>query len=111
MKFEDSIQGNVAIFDISGKIMGGTESTMFHGRVSELINFNKKNIILDLARVEGMNSVGLGMLISSMTTIKKSGGRLVLANIDRVKSILTLTKLITVFEHFDNREEALKSLA
>ncbi|MFZ5981359.1 MAG: STAS domain-containing protein [Candidatus Zixiibacteriota bacterium] len=111
MKFEDSIKGNTAIFDISGKIMGGSETTMFHGRVHELINLNKKNIILDLGRVEWMNSVGIGMLISAMVTVKNAGGRLVLVNIDKIENILALTRLITVFEHFDSREEALKALA
>jgi anti-sigma B factor antagonist len=58
-----------------------------------------------------MNSVGLGMLISALTTVKNSGGRLVLANITKIESILTITRLISVFEHFDSREEALKSFA
>jgi len=111
MKFEDSTQGKVAIFDISGKIMGGSETTLFHGRVRELINLNKKNVILDLSRVEWMNSIGIGMLISAMVTVKNSGGRLVLANIDKIENILIMTRLITVFEHFDTREEALKSLS
>jgi len=56
-----------------------------------------------------MNSVGLGMLISALTTVKNSGGRLVLANITKIESILTMTRLITVFEHYDSRDEALKS--
>ncbi|MEW6050211.1 MAG: STAS domain-containing protein [Candidatus Zixiibacteriota bacterium] len=109
MKFEDSLQGNIVILDVSGKIMGGEETTMFHGRIHEYITQNKKNFIVDLARVEWMNSVGLGMLISALTTVKNAGGRLVLANITKIESVLTITRLISVFEHYDSRAEALKA--
>jgi anti-sigma B factor antagonist len=51
------------------------------------------------------------MLISAMTTVKKAGGRFVLADIDKIESILTVTRLITVFEHFDSRAEAIKSFS
>lgn len=110
MKFEDSLQGEIVVLDISGKIMGGEETTMFHGRIHEYLNRNKKKIVLDLAKTEWMNSVGLGMLISALTSVKNSGGRLVLANITKIESILTITRLISVFEHYDNREDAIKAL-
>ena len=110
MKFDDSLQGEIVILDISGKIMGGEETTMFHGRIHEYLGRNKKKFVLDLAKTEWMNSVGLGMLISALTSVKNSGGRLVLANITKIESILTITRLITVFEHFDNREDAIKAL-
>ena len=111
MKFEDSLQDDIVVFNVSGKIMGGEETTMFHGKMHEYIQRNKKNVVIDLAKVEWMNSVGLGMLISALTTVKNSGGRLVLANITKIESILTITRLITVFEHYDSRDEALKSFA
>jgi len=111
MKFEDSLQDDIVVFSVSGKIMGGEETTMFHGKMHEYIQLNKKNVVIDLAKVEWMNSVGLGMLISALTTAKNSGGRLVLANITKIESILTITRLITVFEHYDSRDEALKSFA
>lgn len=111
MKFDDKLEGNVVILDLTGKIMGGEETTLFHGKIHEYISQNKKNILVDLKKVDWMNSVGLGMLISALTTVKNSGGRLVLANITKIESILTITRLISVFEHFDSREEALKSFA
>ena len=110
MKFEDTLQGEIVIIDISGKIMGGEETTMFHGRIHEYLNRNKKKFVLDLAKTDWMNSVGLGMLISALTSVKNSGGRLVLANITKIESILTITRLISVFEHFESREDALKAL-
>ena len=109
MKFDDKIVDDIVVLDVSGKIMGGDETTMFHGKIHEYINQNKKNFVVDLAKVDWMNSVGLGMLISALTTVRNAGGRLVLANINKIESILTITRLITVFEHYESREEAIKS--
>ncbi len=111
MKFNDHLQDDIVIFEVSGKIMGGEETTLFHGRMHEYINQNKKKVVIDLAKVDWMNSIGLGMLISGMTTVKNAGGRFVLADIGKIESILTVTRLITVFEHFDSRTEAVKSFS
>jgi len=109
MKFKDFEANGVIVMDLSGKIMGGEETTMFHGKMHEYIQAGKHKFVIDLKNVEWMNSVGLGMLISALTTVKNANGRLVLAHITNIESILTMTRLITVFEHFDNREAALKS--
>jgi anti-sigma B factor antagonist len=109
MKFDDFLEGDVVIINVAGKIMGGDETTLFHGKIHEYITANKKNIVIDLKSVDWMNSVGLGMLISALTTVKNAGGRLVLANITKIESILTITRLISVFEHYDSRDEAVKS--
>ncbi|UCD65136.1 MAG: STAS domain-containing protein [Candidatus Zixiibacteriota bacterium] len=111
MKFEDHLDGDIVVIDVSGKIMGGEETTLFHGRIHEYIQQGKKDFIIDLSKVDWMNSVGLGMLISALTTVKNSEGRLILANITKIESILTITRLISVFEHHDTREEAIKALA
>jgi len=109
MKFTVKEEGNIVVIEVSGKIMGGEETTLFHGKIHEYINQNKKQFIIDLANVDWMNSVGLGMLISALTTVKNAGGRLVLANITKIESILTITRLISVFEHYDSRKEAAES--
>ncbi len=109
MKFDDSLDGNIVVLDVSGKIMGGEETTMFHGKIHEYMEQKKKQFIIDLAKVDWMNSVGLGMLISALTTVKNAEGRLVLANITKIESILTITRLISVFEHYDSRDAAMKS--
>jgi anti-sigma B factor antagonist len=111
MKFNDSVENDIVIMNVSGKIMGGEETTMFHGKLHEYIDQNKKNIVVDLSKVDWVNSVGLGMLISALTTVKNSGGRLVLANITKIESILTITRLITVFEHYDSRDEAIAAFS
>lgn len=111
MKFTDTLRGDLVVIDISGKIMGGEETTMFHGKIHQYIELNKKNFVIDLKKVDWMNSVGLGMLISALTTVRNAGGRLVLANIDKIESILTITRLISVFDHYDSRELAEESFA
>ena len=110
MKFKDfESDKGVVVLELSGKIMGGEETTMFHGKLHEYIQAGKRQFVIDLKNVEWMNSVGLGMLISALTTVKNAKGRLVLANITNIESILTMTRLITVFEHFDSQASALKS--
>lgn len=111
MKFDDQVENGKVILKVSGKIMGGDESSRFHGTIHEHLNTGNKNFVVDLKDVDWMNSVGLGMLISALTTVKNGGGRLVLANIDKIESILTITRLISVFEHYDTREEAMQSFA
>jgi len=110
MKFTDSLEGKVAVFELSGKIMGGEDTTMFYGRIRENINNNIKNVLLDLKDVIWINSIGLGMLISTMTTIRNAGGKLVLVNITAVESLLSLTRLISVFDTANNREDGMKFL-
>jgi len=81
-----------------------------HDTLHELKEKNKANVVVDLSKVKFMNSSGLGMLISGMTTMRNAGGDLRLANVaDRIQSLLVITKLITVFKHFDSVDEAVKS--
>ena len=110
MKFNDSLQGGTAVFQLSGKIIGGRETAMFHGRMREYLNLNKKHFVIDLAGVERLNSVGLGMLTSAFVTVKKEGGHLVLANITSIESLLAMTRLLTVFPHYDSTQEAIASV-
>lgn len=110
MKFDDKVTDEgVVLLTLSGKIMGGEETTLFHGKIHEYMQTGNKNIVVDLKDVQWMNSVGLGMLISSLTTVKNGGGRLVLSNITNIESILAMTRLISVFEHYDNTEDAVAS--
>ncbi len=110
MKFKDSLEGDVAVFKLSGRIIAQNQNmTMFHGRVHEYVNLNKNNIVVDLAKVEMMSSVGLGMLISALSTVKHADGRLVLANITRIQNLIAMTRLNTVFQSYDSLEEAIES--
>jgi anti-sigma B factor antagonist len=81
-----------------------------HDQLHEFIGQGKKKVIIDLSKVDWMNSTGLGILISGLTTMRNSDGELKLANVtDKIQSLLTITKLITVFECYDSVEEAVQS--
>jgi anti-sigma B factor antagonist len=110
MKLTSREENGVEILEPKGKIMGGPDATMLHDYLHELISNNKKKVVIDLSKVEWMNSTGLGILISGLTTLRNNGGELKLANVtDKIQSLLTITKLITVFESYDTIEDAVKS--
>jgi len=110
MKLSHREENGVMVIEPKGKIMGGPESTELHDLLHDLIDQGKKNVIIDLSKVDWMNSTGLGLLISGLTTLKKSGGELRLANVtDKIQSLLTITKLVTIFKSFDTVDEAVKS--
>lgn len=90
--------------------MGGPDGAKLHDTLHELKEKGKKNVVVDLSKTKFMNSSGLGLLISGMTTMRNAGGDLRLANVaDRIQSLLVITKLITVFKHYDSVEEAVTS--
>lgn len=110
MKLSDYEKDGVSILEPKGKIMGGPDATLLHEKLHECIDQGKKKVIINLSGVDWMNSTGLGILISGLTTLKNNGGELKLANVtDKIQSLLTITKLVTVFEAYDSTEEALKS--
>ena len=107
MKYKDTLEGDIAIFKLAGKVLNYEESiTRFHGQIHQYLNLNKKNFIIDLGKVELMGSIGLGMLISALSAVQKGGGRLVLANITRIQNLIAMTRLNTIFDSYDSLEEA-----
>ncbi|MEE8417926.1 MAG: STAS domain-containing protein [candidate division Zixibacteria bacterium] len=112
MKLTSREENGIIVLEPKGKIMGGPDATMLHGHLHELIGQGRKNVVIDLSKVEWMNSTGLGILISGLTTLRNNGGELKLARVtDKIESLLTITKLITVFENFDEVNEAVKSFS
>lgn len=111
MRFKDTLDGEVVVFTVSGKVLNQSETmTMFHGQIHQYINLNKNKIIIDLAKVELMGSVGLGMLISALSTVQKAKGRLVLANITSIQNLIAMTRLNLIFESFDSVDAAKAAL-
>jgi anti-sigma B factor antagonist len=110
MKIKDDFKDGVAIIGLEGKVLGGDDATMFHGKVHEYVNNGFRKVVVDLAKVEWMNSVGMGMLISALTTLKSNEGQLRIANATgRIHSLLTITQLVRIFETYDSVDEAMKS--
>jgi len=101
---------NSVVITLKGNVMGGPDGAKLHDTLHDLKESSKTNVVVDLSKVKFMNSSGLGMLISAMTTMRNAGGDLRLANVaDRIQSLLVVTKLITVFKHFESVEAAAKS--
>jgi anti-sigma B factor antagonist len=111
MKMQDEIRDGIVIIHLEGKVMGGPDATMFHGKLHEYVNLGRKKVVVDLGKVEWMSSVGLGMLISALTTMRNNEGELKLSNITKnIESLLTITRLVTIFDTYDSIDDAIKNL-
>ena len=111
MKISERLMGDVAILDLSGKLMGGPpDSDKFKEKIYDLIDRGINKVVVDLGEVRRMNSSGLGILISTFTSLKNKDGNLKLAAINEtMEGILVMTKLNTIFETYDTSEGAAKS--
>ncbi|HSL55635.1 MAG TPA: STAS domain-containing protein [Pyrinomonadaceae bacterium] len=102
--------GDVTVLDMSGKITIGEGSVSLRSAIRRLLEEGKKRILLNLAGVSYVDSSGIGELVSSYTAINKEGGQLKLLNLtQKIQDLLTITKLLTVFDVYDNEAEALNS--
>lgn len=108
MKLTKKDVRGVVVVSIHGRILGGPEeSDKFHQFFKSIIEEDKTNIVVDLRRTSYANSIGIGLLIGAYTSAKNAGGDLVLAHvIDRIKNILTVTKLLLIFKTFEKVDEA-----
>jgi anti-sigma B factor antagonist len=102
--------GDVTILDMTGEVRIGEGAISLRDSIRNLADQGKKKVLLNLAGVKYMDSSGVGELIANYTTIKRQGGQLKLLNLtDRIQNLLVITKLLTVFDSYDNEAEALKS--
>lgn len=102
--------GDVTILDMDGKITIGEGSVALRTAIRRLLEEGKKKILLNLAKVGYIDSSGIGELVSSYTAINKESGELKLLNLtQKLQDLLTITKLLTVFDVYESEEEALAS--
>ena len=102
--------GDVTVLDMSGKITIGEGSVSLRTAIRRLLEEGKKRILLNLAGVGYIDSSGIGELIANYTTVNRGGGQLKLLNLtEKVQDLLVITKLLTVFDVYDNEAEALSS--
>ena len=110
MKIEERSIGDVVILDLKGKITLGEGDELLKDKVNSLVNQGHKKIILNLAGVPYIDSAGLGEVVRTYTTVSRQGGSLKLLNLTkRITDLLSITKLLTVFDTFDSEAEAVKS--
>ena len=111
MELEQRIAGDVAIIKVTGDITlnkGG--DVLLKEKVQSLLLQDHKSLLVDLSGVSYVDSAGLGGLVQLYVTTKNSGGALKLLNVTkRLRDLLVVTKLLTVFETFDSETSALAS--
>ncbi|MEE4311130.1 MAG: STAS domain-containing protein [candidate division KSB1 bacterium] len=110
MNWKTKKVGTTLLIEIEGEIMGGTDADDFKDILFKAIEDDIVDIVVDMEKATWMNSSGLGMLISGLTTLRSSGGDLRLANVsERVRRPLEITKLDSVFSIYNSVEDAIKS--
>ena len=107
MEIRERHVGPTVVLDLSGEMVGGS---LLKDKVNSLVFQGHRQILLNLGDVSYVDSSGLGELIASHTTVSRPGGQVKLVNLTkRVHDLLTITKLVTIFENFDTETEALQS--
>lgn len=110
MKIKEAIEGTVAVLTVNGNMMGGPDTSALHEKVKSLIDDGIKNVVVDLKGVKWMNSSGLGVLMACHSSLSQAEGALALASVtEKVKSIFMITKLIEMFNTYDNADRAVAS--
>ena len=112
MQIEERLVGDVVMLDLKGKITLGEGDELLKDKVNSLVNQGHKKIVLNLADVPYIDSAGLGEVVRTYTTVSRQGGSLKLLNLTkRITDLLSITKLLTVFETFDSENEAVRSFS
>jgi anti-sigma B factor antagonist len=102
--------GNVTVIDVKGRLVLGDGDETFVKVVNDLAFAGRVNIVINMAQVTYIDSMGLGVLVSKYVTLRNRGGNLKVCNIHRRNfEVLTVTRLLTVFESFDSEEAAVTS--
>ena len=110
MKIEKRKKGDVVILDLRGKILIGEGIDVLRDSINETISEQETKVLLNFAEVPYLDSTGLGEVVRSYTSIKKTGGVVKIVNLtNKVRDLLSVTKLITVFDTFENEDKAIES--
>ncbi|MGH9716845.1 MAG: STAS domain-containing protein [Candidatus Acidiferrales bacterium] len=110
LRMTDREMNGVSVIDIEGRIVLGEESNAFREKVKSLLAAGKKKIVLNLANVTYIDSAGLGTLVATFHSARSQGAMLKLANLgQKFKEVLQVTKLMTVFDTYENEAAAVQS--
>ncbi len=102
--------GDVTILDLSGAVRMGDGAVSLRNAIRSLIDQGNKKILLNLSGVKNIDSSGIGELIANYTTLSRDGGQLKLLKLtDKIRDLLVITKLLTVFDSYDDEAEALNT--
>jgi anti-sigma B factor antagonist len=111
MEISEKYEDQALILKLNGEIMGGPELDKFRKIIDKTIEKEIVYVIADMTDVTWMNSSGLGMLISALTSLRSSGGDLYLTHLsDRLRRPIQITKLDSVIKEFPTVQDALKAI-
>src|SRR5262249_50465636 len=113
MQLSERKIGDVVIVDVSGKItLADGGEPVLKDKMRRPADQGHAKLLLNLGDVSYVDSAGLGEIVQSYATVNKNGGSLKLLNVTkRIKDLLSITKLLTVFETFDSESEAVTSFS
>ena len=112
MQIDQRAVGDVVVLDLKGRVTMGEGDELLKDKVNSLVNQGHKKIVLNLAEVPYIDSAGLGEIVRTYTTVSRQGGSLKLLNLTkRITDLLSITKLLTVFETFDSENDAVRSFS
>ena len=112
MQIEEREVGEVLILDLTGKLTIGEGDELLKDKVNSLIQQGRRKLVLNLEGVPYVDSAGLGEIVRTYTTVSRQGGKLKLVHLTkRIEDLLSITKLLTVFETYDSEQEAVQSFS
>ena len=110
VKIEERLIGPVTVLDIVGKLTMDQGAERLKDKINSLISQQRTHIVMNLKNVPYIDSGGLGQLVASYGSVMKAGGALKLLNVSsRNHDLLSITRLVTLFESFDSETEAVQS--
>ena len=112
MQIEERSAGDVTVLDLKGKMTLGEGDELLKDKINSLVQQGHRKIVLNLEGVPYIDSAGLGEIVRTYTTIGRQGGSLKLLNLTkRITDLLSITKLLTVFETYDSEADAVRSFS
>lgn len=112
MHIEERVVNNVTVLDLKGKMTLGEGDELLKDKINSLLQQDRKQILLNLEGVPYIDSAGLGEIVRTYTTVSRQGGKLKLVNLTkRITDLLSITKLLTVFETFESEPDAIRSFS
>jgi len=112
MQIEQRSAGEVIVLDLKGKMTLGEGDELLKDKINSLLQQGFKKVVLNLEEVPYIDSAGLGEIVRTYTTISRQGGSLKLLNLTkRITDLLSITKLLTVFETYENEADAVRSFS
>jgi anti-sigma B factor antagonist len=110
MQIEERVVDDVTVLDLKGKMTLGEGAELLKDKINSLVSQGHKKIILNLEAVPYIDSAGLGEIVRTYTSISRQGGKLKLLNVSkRIQDLLVITKLITIFDSYEEEKEAVQS--